>query len=210
MLRHSMGMERKLLACALGAASALILAGCATPAGSDLPTPVPGSYDPIPPAGDVVGTGMVMDAGEPELCLGPVAESYPPQCAGIPLEGWSWDGVEGFEESEGTRWGTYAVQGTYDGDSLTVTEPPIMLALYSPMAPPDPTGGEPGEGADEVLAAIQEELPSLLGDDLLSSYSENGWLWVDVIWDDGTIQQAVDAAYGDDIVAIRSALREVG
>ena len=23
-------------------------------------------------------------------CLGPIAESYPPQCRGLPVEGWDW------------------------------------------------------------------------------------------------------------------------
>ena len=59
------------------------------------------------------------------------------------------------------------------------------------------------------LLEIQEDLPALLGDSYLSSYPENGWLWVDVIWDDGTWQDAADTDYGEDVVVIRSAMREV-
>ncbi len=108
------------------------------------------------------------------------------------------------------RWGTYAVQGTYDGESLTVTAPPIMLALYDPMPLPDPTGGEPGQGDEASLLALQNELPDRLGDQYLSSSVENGYLWVDVVWDDGTLQDAADAEFGAGPVIVRSALRELG
>lgn len=154
------------------------------------------------------GTVMETD-GETELCLGPVAESYPPQCSGIPLRDWSWDAVEGSETSDGTTWGAYAVQGTFDGDAFTATQPPIMLALYDPMMPEDPTGGKPGAGEEAELVAIQDELPDLLGDAYLASYPDNGWLWVDVVWDDGTWQEAADDDYGDGKVVIRSALTPV-
>ena len=91
--------------------------------------------------------------GDVELCLGPVAESYPPQCSGIPLTNWSWDGVEGSESSGDVTWGAYALQGTYDGEEFAVTQPPIMLALYDPMPFPDPTNGEAGAGDETVAQA---------------------------------------------------------
>jgi hypothetical protein len=82
-----------------------------------------------------------------------------------------------------------------------------MLALYDPMPVPDPTGGEPGQGAEEDLLALQEELPERLGEEELSSSVDNGYLWVDVVWDDGTLQDAADAEFGADTVIVRSALR---
>jgi hypothetical protein len=198
---------RRALAAPVLAASLILLAGCASPAGSSGGARFGEAY-PQPPDGDVVGQGTVMDvAGQAELCLGPVAESYPPQCSGIPLDGWTWEGIEGSETSGDVRWGAYAVQGTYDGESLTVTAPPIMLALYDPMPLPDPTGGEPGQGDEATLLALQEELPDRLGDEYLSSSVENGYLWVDVVWDDGTVQDAADAELGSDTVIVRSALR---
>ncbi|MHC2999024.1 hypothetical protein [Microbacterium sp. HJ5] len=213
-----MTRHRRHLLIALGAASVLALAGCATPAGSAAPsTPADappgaslGSLWPAPPEGDVVAQGTVMDVdGDVQLCLGAVAESYPPQCGGIPITNWVWDGIEGAETSGETTWGSYAVQGTYDGEEFTVTQPPIMLALYDPMMPDDPTGGEPGAGDEATLLEIQEELPDILHEAYLSSYPENGWLWVDVVWDDGTWQDAADDDYGDDTVIIRSAMRPV-
>ena len=208
--RHLQGMEllhRALAAPALAAASLALLVGCAASAGSGDAVRF-GEVYPQPPDGDVVGQGTVMDVGgEVELCLGGVAESYPPQCSGIPLAGWSWQGVDGSETSGDVQWGTYAVQGTYDGETLAVTAPPIMLALYDPMPLPDPTGGEPGKGVEASLLAINEELPDRLGDEYLTSWIENGYLWVEVVWDDGTMQDAADAEFGVDIVVVRSALR---
>jgi hypothetical protein len=87
-----------------------------------------GDAAPAPAASDgedlVEGTGMVIETGRfgPELCLSTVAESYPPQCRGIPLEGWSWDDVAGEETAAGTTWGDYHVVGSYDGHAFTIAE----------------------------------------------------------------------------------------
>ncbi|MDQ2697611.1 MAG: hypothetical protein M3Y46_02355, partial [Actinomycetota bacterium] len=79
-------------------AAAVVLvavAGCASAGPSGTPSQAPlGSVSPVPPEGEVRAVGTVLDAGgDPQLCLGAIAESYPPQCSGIPLEGWTWDGV---------------------------------------------------------------------------------------------------------------------
>lgn len=92
------------------------------------------------PTGEVTGLGMVIDQGEgTSLCLGPIAESYPPQCEGLPLEGWDWASRDDFEDIEGVKFAMYAVTGTFDGTTMTVTQEPISAALYDPM--PDPTAG---------------------------------------------------------------------
>ena len=201
----------RVAALSIVAAGALALSACATPS-ADAPPPG-ASLDsawPDPPAGEVVATGTVLDkSGDAELCVGPVAESWPPQCSGFPLEGWSWEGVEGSETSGDVTWGAYAVTGTFDGETFTVTQPPIMLALYDPMRPDDPAGGVEGETSEARLLEIQEVLPSKLGDAYLSSYPDRGYLWVDVAWDDGTWQKAADDDYGDDTVIVRSAMRPV-
>lgn len=169
-----------------------------------------GAVTPVPPEGEVTATGTVLDVGgEVQLCLGPIAESYPPQCSGIPLDGWSWDGLDGAETSGETTWGAYAVRGTYDGESFTSTQPPVLLALYDPIPLPDPTDGRPGKGDEATLAAIQNELPDRLGDSYLASAPQGGWLWVDVVWDDGTWQDAANAEYGENIVVVRSAIRDM-
>lgn len=213
-MRNPLGTSlsrRAAVVIAVAAASALALAGCATATPGGTPIASLGTVWPAPPAGEVVALGTVLDTGgEPQLCLGAVAQSAPPQCAGIPLLGWSWDGLEGFDSAGGSTWGAYAVQGTYDGETFTATRPPIMLALYDYAATVDPTGGKAGTGTDAELAAIQEQLPDRLDPALLGSSVENGWLYVDVVWDDGTWQDAADAEFGDGRVAIRSALRSLG
>ncbi len=105
-------------------------AGSGEPASTGAPTPVPD--------GQVRTSGLVtvLDAGEgPELCLGAVAESYPPQCGGPAVADFEWGDV-GSEEASGVRWGSYALTGTYDGTTFTVTDA-IPAALYDAMAEPD-------------------------------------------------------------------------
>jgi len=213
--RHSSGMTHRFLPLtAVLAASVALLAACATPGGSapgpagDAPSGYSlGSLTPAPPEGEVIAQGTVMDtAGDVELCVGPIAESYPPQCQGIPVSGWSWDGVEGSDTSGDIRWGAYAVQGTYDGDTFTVTQPPVLLALYDPAPVQEPTD-PPAPSADPAtLEEIQEELPSRLGAAFLASWPEEGRLMVEVVWDDGTWQKAADEDYGTGVVVIQSAL----
>lgn len=201
-------MRRIFFVVAVAAASALVVTGCATRAapGAGL-----GAVWPEPPTGEVQAQGTVLDTdGSVELCLGAVAESYPPQCSGIPMTGWSWDGVDGSETASGVTWGAYAVQGRYDGESFAVTQPPILLALYDPMPLEDPTNGEPGAASESELVDAQEALPAQFGEALLTSSAEDGRLWVDVVWDDGTWQDAADAEYGEQVVVVRSALREIG
>ncbi|MDX2375457.1 hypothetical protein M4I32_01415 [Microbacterium sp. LRZ72] len=201
----------------LAAAALVLLTGCATPAGDPVPSGSPVGGDPpalaaaspAPPSGEVIATGTVLDAGEPELCLGGVAESYPPQCSGIPLDGWDWSGVDGSEQAAGTRWGSYAVQGRYDGERFTVTGPVTLLALYDPMAP-EQLALEPGDTDVQTLDSIQDELPGLLGEQVLSSSVREGRVWTQVVWDDGTLQQAADAEFGENVVVMLSALQLAG
>lgn len=198
----------------------MVSVGCASSAGGGGSVPDPG--DPTPalsltdavpglPDGDVLGQGTVIDvAGDVQLCLGGVMESFPPQCTGVPLVGWDWADVDGSETSGDVTWGVYAVQGTYDGDLLTVTQPPILLALFDPKAPDDPTNGEPGPADEATLTRVQTDVHDALGARALSSWPQEGRLWVQVVWDDGTVQDAADATFGDDVVLIQSSLNEVG
>jgi hypothetical protein len=105
--------------------------------GSAASAPSDGAPTPVPD-GEVRTQGLVMvldDGDGPELCLGAVAESYPPQCGGPALTDFEWGGV-GFEEASGVRWGQYALTGTYDGTAFTVTDA-IPAALYDVMAEPE-------------------------------------------------------------------------
>jgi hypothetical protein len=82
----------------------------------------------------------VLDApGEkPILCLSGTNDSSPPQCGGPELSRWNWDGLT-FDESGGTRWGTFTVQGTYIDGVFTIKGEPRE---------PEPYGG----GGDDIRA----------------------------------------------------------
>ncbi len=59
----------------------------------------------------------------PQLCLGGIAASLPPQCGGPDIVGWSWDAVDAEEAANGTTWGSYRVVGTYTDAVFSLTEP---------------------------------------------------------------------------------------
>lgn len=84
------------------------------------------------------GYGLVLESGGrgPELCLGAATDSEPPQCSGIPLEGWSWEDVPGEENAGGSTWGEYRVVGVYDRESFAVTEATVPEE-FEPMEEPD-------------------------------------------------------------------------
>ena len=198
---------------ALALAAALLLAACGTdsgratdPAGSPSSTPVPTE---VPVASGPVhtrGLVTVMDTGSPQLCLGPVAESYPPQCGGPPLVGWDWADHHGaFEHVGEIRWGEFAVSGTFDGTTFTVTDA-VPAALYDAMAQdPGPTPTPAVSMTQEQLQSIAEELGRELAG-AQGAYAADGHVVVDVTYDDGSLQAWADDTYGDDVVLIWSAL----
>ena len=56
------------------------------------------------------GTGTVLQSPEhgPQICLGGVFTSLPPQCGGVPLAGWDWAVAEGEESANGTTTASWA------------------------------------------------------------------------------------------------------
>lgn len=184
------------------AAASLALSACATGPGTDGPEPHP---DPIA----VVGQGMVLQVGDalPQFCLGAIAESYPPQCSGPELLGWDWDAVDGEEVAEETTFGMYAVWGDWTGQRLETTSA-ITLALYDPMPVDDPKldPANAGTATEAQLIAAQDELPGEAPVEILSSWVENGYLFAQVVFDDGSVQEWADSKYGPDVVEVRSAL----
>lgn len=201
-------------AAVLLAGATLLLTSCAAAADAGGSAAPPGAalaaLTPENPTGEVLAQGTVLDDGTTAtLCLGAVAESAPPQCSGIPLVGWSWDGLTDAATAGGSTWGTYAVRGVYDGESFTVRDTPVPLALFDAIALPDPTGGKAGAASAQDAATIQSIVPDALGSGYLGSYEQDGWVYVDVIWDDGTWQRAADQDFGAGKVIIRSALRSV-
>jgi len=199
----------------LAALALVTLAACGADNGGDKATDPAGSPggNPMPteaPASDGTvhtrGLATVMDKGSPELCLGAVAESFPPQCGGPEIHGWDWEQRKGIFEQQGdVRWGQFAVSGTWDGSAFTV-ESAIPAALYDAMAPEEPTVPEPGatyEQAEleDIATKLGKELPGAQG-----AFADQGHVFVDVVYDDGSLQSWADEEYGADVVIVVPAL----
>ncbi|GAA2143160.1 hypothetical protein GCM10009844_15270 [Nocardioides koreensis] len=152
----------------------------------------------------------VMDTGDPELCLGPVAESYPPQCRGIPLKGWDWADQHGrFETSGDVRWGLFKVTGTFDGTTMTVSgaiPEEVYDALRDPERPEEPLPSGDAGLAGPQQQEIQRKVEAHPLPGTLSVYATPAAVVVEVVHDDGSLQEQVDAAYGAGVVEVRSML----
>jgi hypothetical protein len=181
------------------------------PSGDPSGTPAATADIPADPASVRTRTlATVLDTGEgaPELCLGPIAESYPPQCSGPELVGWDWRSLdEVYEQEAGTTWGQFAVSGTWDGERLTVTEA-VPAALYDPMPSVDQKYPVPAEALGQAeLERIQAEVqdqPWALG-----AFVTEGHVIVDVTYDDGSLQDWADQTYGEAIVVVSGQLVDV-
>lgn len=208
-------------------AAALLLGACGSPA----PTPDPSGFvtpaatttpptirllpqlDTVsPPRGPVTGQGTVLQTpqGPPQLCLGAVAESWPPQCSGIPLRGWDWQEVRPFEQADlggqVTRWSTYAVTGRYDGSTMTVTDV-VPLPLYDPAAEPSPRIPTPPAFDEGQWEAVRQRLMGVPGLLTVDRPDDSGPVQLLVVHDDGSIQAWADASFGAGAVLVTSALR---
>lgn len=205
------------------AASILVLGACGS--ATNEPTTVVPTTSPllaptaappvtaVPPARDpVTGVGTVIEkpGSPPELCLGPVAESFPPQCEGVPLSGWDWATNPPDAQSDAgtpvTRWGVYAVDGTFDGSTLTVSRA-VSLALYDAMAEPSAPAVAPPDLSTAEWDAVDAAVRAVPGLVTVERVDDEGPVAVTVVHDDGTIQQWADASFGAGAVVVTSALR---
>jgi hypothetical protein len=158
-----------------------------------------------------VATVLQDGDGPPELCLGGVAESLPPQCGGPEIAGWDWGTVEA-DAAQGTTWGEYVVEGTWDGETFHLTKAAAAPDEW-PAHPDDPRLDPDNAGAigPDTPESETQELQNEVFDDLdgLTGWIENGYVWVTVVYDDGSIQRYADARYGADTVVVQSALRDI-
>jgi hypothetical protein len=145
----------------------LLVSACGSETGDPAAGPSVGATPATPatPAGAVFTRATVLESGDqgPQLCLGGVMESYPPQCGGPRLKGWDWAELGGFERASGTTWGDYVVIGTYDPseDTVTLDRPAVPAAEYdgpTPMIEEDEPRGTP---CDEAEGGWQVQDPSL-------------------------------------------------
>ncbi|MBI2244023.1 MAG: hypothetical protein HYU55_08790 [Nocardioides sp.] len=204
---------RTLLAAVALLLAAPLLAACgdegdttATDPGSSsrparMPTEIPAARGTVHTSGLVT----VMDQGSPELCLGAVAESWPPQCGGPPIEGWDWADHHGvFERQQQVRWGQFVVTGTWDGSTFGYQDA-VLAALYDAM--PIEEVQLPAPAVEHTQAELEDiagevgDLPGAQG-----AYADAGQVLVDVVYDDGSLQAWADATYGRDVVIVRPAL----
>jgi len=167
-----------------------------------MPTEVPAAPGPV----DTRGLVTVMDTGDsPELCLGPVAESYPPQCSGPAIDGWDWSQHQQmFDSQGGTRWGQFMVSGTWDGTTFGF-EDAVAAPIYDamPVSPPTPPAPSVEHSRAELEQIAQEvgKLPGAQG-----AYADHGRVLVDVTYDDGSLQDWADETYGAGVVVVSSML----
>lgn len=159
-----------LLAVAGVAAAVALTAGCGDDATTVRQAGVP------PPARDpaqryeISATVLEDEEHGPEVCIGEVAASYPPQCGGPEAVGWDWSTVDGEETFAGVTWGEYRLVGTFDGERFTPTEPPgppVPREEASDRPPPacdDPTGDAAGDtaGDADVLGFDESSIPGLV------------------------------------------------
>jgi len=145
---------------------------------SDDPRP----SNPAPADQRYTATATVLESPEhgPQLCSG-VRDSYPPQCGGPDIVGWDWDDVPAKESANGTTWGAYTVVGTWDGTTLTLTEPPT-----------EPRREVEDELGDRMTYRAIDEV--------------TGRVEVGVHADDG-LQARFDERYGEGVVLVGAMLR---
>lgn len=152
-------------------------------------------------------TAMVLESPDhgPQLCLGGVEDSLPPQCGGPDIPNWSWDDVDGFESAGGTTWGGYTVVGTYDGEDFTLTEQPTPPA--EPDDPVDPQFwtpcDEPPGGWTVVEEATATEEAMTAAIEYAASQPDHAGTWLDqsmnpaLSGDTGIADAEIEAAAND-------------
>ena len=124
---------------------------------------------------------------------------------GAALEGWDWSEHRGdFDDAGGVRFGSFAVTGTFDGTTLTY-QSAVSGALYDPMPWPEPTSSAAEDHtAGRARGDRRRSCKRLPG--ALSTMPGDNLVVVDVIHDDGSLQEWADATYGDGLVFVHSAL----
>ena len=134
--------------------SRTVVAG--TPDGSVPPTD--GSVPPTVGGNDQIyrATATVLESQDhgPQLCLGVILDSYPPQCGGLDITNWDWRALAS-ERANETRWGEYVVVGTYDREAatFTLTQPARDAAPPTPAPVPSDTA-VPSRYPGRVEAAV--------------------------------------------------------
>lgn len=196
------------------AAASLVLAGCTAGPSPEPPAPT----EPAVTEQLFTITGTLFDdkreplEGEvrsdgPQICWF-VRTSNPPRCgSGMSVEGVDWDEYAGIVlgDAETVRWAEVTIVGSFDGERLTLVEPPVVAdetAYGEPIAYP------PGTLDPTELARIREEIQAAEHPPI--SGQGDGFVTVTVVYDDdGALQKRLDALYGVGAVYVESLLTPV-
>lgn len=147
----------------------------------------------------------------PQLCLGPVAMSKPPQGGGPDVANWDWSTVSGKQTVAGTTWGEYTVVGTYTDGVFTLTRPPVPVPAQRMEEAPDvvpwevgppPTPSGYSDAELERIARTIHDMP-----EALIVGPANGYVELVVGYDDGTLQRELDERYGVGAVHVYSVMQ---
>jgi hypothetical protein len=162
-------------------------------------------------------TVLENDEHGPQLC-DMVMQSMPPQCGGPDVIGWDWAEVR-HESVRGVRWGLYTVTGTWDGDRLTLTEPPREPAPRQNAEEPDrtptpcpaPEGGCVGgaERSQADLTRIQDRVMKEKGVLRASAGTVGNRVEVTAWLATDELRERLDATYGKGVVVVESVLKPV-
>lgn len=180
----------------------------------EFPTAVPAAD------GEVATNGLVtvLDDGDgPELCTF-VAESLPPQCSGTPMSGWDWAAHPEHDDQSGTKWGLFALTGTFDGTTFAITDA-IPAALYDAMSEaPDPEFATPcpapaeGWGVIDAATTTQETLDATFA--AASALPGYAGAWIDQPQEPGQVAEndptklIINVAVTEDLEGADAELRE--
>jgi hypothetical protein len=161
--------------------------GGSTGAGDDAPPPTVPAPDPEQ-LYEVDGIVLEDSSHGPELCLGGVALSLPPQCGGVPLANWDWDAVDGAQSGSGTTWGDFHVVGTYADGVLTVTEvgpaePDGLRAASGTVRSFTTSCPEPAGGWPMAVWGVAQEEAFAAGSAVAQARADHVALWVDYAGD---------------------------
>jgi hypothetical protein len=128
-----------------------------------------------------------------------ILDSHPPQCPGPLIDGWDWSAVLGEESVAGTSWGHYFLRGIWDGEVFTLSHPPVPFTPRSAENGSDPSGTPCEARRAPVLPELRETVT-----DIVTTMTDlaDGCVVVQVAYDDGTLQAAVDKRFGANAIVI--------
>lgn len=146
---------------------------------------------------EYTGSGTVLESPDhgPQLCLGGVQLSLPPQCGGPDLVGWDWNAVDNEESASGTTWGEYSVVGTWDGERLTLTRSPGPPARGAETARDFSTPCDPpadGWAATDAAMTTYETQEDALS--YARAQVDFGGAWIDYIDEPGSPREPEEGA----------------